>query len=184
MTAVQTFIDNLQAVAWFKPDPAYPPPAYMRVEKMPYDRAVQANCDATWANQYGWHPWRWYREYLAMESARSPRFAELQSDAVNLRTPDAFADRIARVMACAIDNPSIDSTWIRRWWRAYELGYFPITEDGDVLLVADVSGSDRALPLTPGSVHRCGQGAVMEQSARAADIACRRAAGEMGGMTG
>ena len=37
-----------------------------------------------------------------------------------------------------VEDKGVDITWLRRWWEAWRLGYYPIREDGDVLVVAEV----------------------------------------------
>lgn len=41
--------------------------------------------------------------------------------------------------ALLVADLGVDSTWLTRWWRAWELGYSPIEEEGDRLIVARIA---------------------------------------------
>jgi len=53
---------------------------------------------------------------------------------------DAAWDAAEAAYALIVSDLPVDTTWLHRWWRAWEMGYYPIREDGDTLVVADVSG--------------------------------------------
>ncbi|MCJ7663047.1 MAG: hypothetical protein MUO24_02265 [Desulfobacterales bacterium] len=51
---------------------------------------------------------------------------------------DAAGAAAGDVYAILIHDLGVDTTWLTRWWRAWELGYYPIKEDGDKLIVGKI----------------------------------------------
>ena len=105
------FIGSLKSVPWFKPT-GLTPPSYMRVEKTTRAAARGAAWNAAW------------------NAARAA--AEAAAEAAAWAAAGA-------AYALLVSDLNVDTTWLHRWWRAWEMGYYPIREDGDTLVVADVS---------------------------------------------
>jgi len=158
---VREFIDRIPNVPFFRPQQ---PEEWMRIECFSdWLSIVQAACRPPYnavyyAAYYGpreatIHAARdadrtadWDAAWDAAWDATLPAAFDAAWDAV-LRPAFDAARNAARdaawgASACAADYAAglvvadlVDVTWLYRWWRAWELGYFPVWQDGDSLVV-------------------------------------------------
>jgi len=48
---------------------------------------------------------------------------------------DAVGDAGGKAQVLLVGDPDIDNTWLHRWWEAWAMGFYPIREAGDRLVV-------------------------------------------------
>ena len=162
LVAVNRFItETIPAVRWFEPElteigkPRQRP--WMRVER--YD-SINTARDATWAaavdaawdaarNAAGYAAWgaaRGAARDAARDAARNATWDAAWGaarDAAGDAAWDAAGDAVwgaARyAQALLLGDLDIDTTWLHRWWEAWAMGFYPIREEGDRLVVGWVT---------------------------------------------
>ena len=145
-TPVREFVDRIAGTPFLRPQE---PEEWMEVEHFDSWRAAwRAARDA--ANVAAWRAggnvaWRkasnaayrtgrstaYHAAWVAARDAAREPASRAACDVTRYATRDA-ADYAAALVVADL----VDITWPHRWWRAWELGYIPIREDGDKLVVA------------------------------------------------
>jgi len=162
LVAVNRFItETIPAVRWFEPEltktgePVHQP--WMRVERYGSTEAVRdaigaaartavrtaartavrtaagdAVWDAAWAaaEDAAWDAARAAASDAAWATARAAAWAAARAAARD--AAGAAADEVQVLLLSDLD---IDTTWFHRWWEAWAMGFYPIQEDGDRLVV-------------------------------------------------
>ena len=113
---VNKLVADIAKVKWFKPDPKTTAPSYMKIERFDSLAAARA---------------------AARDAARAAA-----GDAARDAARAAAGDAAWAARACIVSDLPVDTTWLWRWWRAWEMGYYPIREDGDILVVGLIQEKD------------------------------------------
>jgi hypothetical protein len=138
---VNEFIASLASVPWLRPDRSATPPAYMRVERMTLAAARDAAVEAAWSA--AWSAARAAAWDAAVEAAWSAARAAWSAARAAVEAAwDAARAAAGEAYALLVSDLPAATTWLHRWWGAWQLGYYPIREDGETLVVADVSGAE------------------------------------------
>ena len=154
---VREFIDRIPSARFFRPQK---PEEWMRIEcfsdwlgvvqaayRAPYNTAHygprnavyraarDAARDADWDAAYeaAWDA-AYRTAWNAASSAARCDTCDIASEVIHNAACGA-ASSAADYAAALVVADLIDSTPLYRWWRAWELGYIPIREDGDSLVV-------------------------------------------------
>jgi hypothetical protein len=129
------FIRHIPKVRWFKPT-RKKPPEWMRVERFASVDAARAAAGETASAAAG-------------ETARAVALAVARAAAWDAERAAAWvtarAVALAIVRAAAgearailVSDLDVDTTWLHRWWQAWDMGYYPIREDGVELVVGKI----------------------------------------------
>ena len=139
------FIDSLSRVKFLSPGNVTPEWMYVDVAPMSLNEASRS-MDYTPTNRNR----EWFNVRAAirgnevLDETITLAFDKTKSimEKVTGGAPCAVwdASEAAAWYACGllVEDEGVDITWLRRWWEAWRLGYYPIREDGDVLVVAEV----------------------------------------------
>jgi len=142
LVAVNRFItETIPAVRWFEPELTKPGKPlqrrWMRVERYASidaarTAAVAIAWDAAWdaARNAAWG--------AARDAARNAAWDAAWGAARDIAwaaARDAVWDAGGKVQALLLSDLDIDTTWLHRWWEAWVMGFYPIREEGDRLVV-------------------------------------------------
>lgn len=150
IVAVNRFItETIPAVKWFVPQP---PEEWMIVEEFDsIDTAWNAAWDSPWNTTF-FSIWDSvpYHDFQKLTLKAPARAAEvIARDAIthvieSIIKENVGHDLFIRVAAAGYIytllgyDYKFDLTWHYRWWRAWELGYYPIRQEGDKLVVGKI----------------------------------------------
>ena len=120
---MNAFIRHIPEVHWFEPQDDSSQD-WMRVE--PYPTLIAAwNAAGNGARNAGW-------------DAAGNAAGNAAWNAAGNAARDAAWNAAGNGLAFLVADLNIDTTWLKRWWKAWELGYYPIREDGDKLVVGKI----------------------------------------------
>jgi len=160
LVAVNRFItETISAVRWFEPElikPGKPRQrCWMRVER--YD-SIEAAGAAVWAaariatrdaaRDAAWDA-AWDAVWEAAGDAAGAAVWAAARTAARDAARDAAWDAADEAQALLLGDLGIDTTRLHRWWEAWAMGFYPVREEGDRLVVGwvkqDVLGSNAAV---------------------------------------
>jgi len=142
LVAVNRFItETIPAVRWLEPELTKPGKPrqrhWMRVER--YD-SIGAAREPAW--DPAWDPawaaaWDTARNaaWAAARNATRDAAGDAIREAAGYAARDAARDAEGKAQALLAGDLDIDTTWLHRWWEAWAMGFYPIREDGDKLVV-------------------------------------------------
>ena len=86
------------------------------------------------ARNAAWDAARDAARNAARDAARNAVW-EAARDAIR----DAARDAAGYAQALLVGDLDVDTTWLHRWWEAWAMGFYPIREDGDRLVVGRIT---------------------------------------------
>jgi hypothetical protein len=144
---LNSFVRSVPKVSWFKPKDDTCPD-WMRPQPYP---TVAAARDAAWdaARDAAWDAARAAARDAAWDAARDAAWDAAGAaawaaawdaawDAARAAARDAAWAAAGMARRILVSDLDVDTEWLWRWWRAWELGYYPIQEDGDTLVVGKI----------------------------------------------
>jgi hypothetical protein len=138
-TEVAAFVARISQVRWFD---AQEPEPWMIVEDYPSVAAARS-AGRSAAGVAGWAAAGSAARDAARAAGRDaawPAAWSAAGAAAWAAGRSAALDAGWAVYANVVADLDVDTTWLTRWWRAWELGYCPIREDGDKLVVGRIGG--------------------------------------------
>jgi len=146
IVSVNEFLDDIPKTKWFQ---AQPPEDWMIVENYPTVETARTIVEEeglqTAHNRY--------RAFNLSTASLGENHFCCRTDAVN-----AVTDTLTKIpwieyndmlhmnwcaggyaIALLVADLKIDTTWLCRWWKAWELGYYPLFEKGDKLVVGKIA---------------------------------------------
>ena len=138
LVAVNRFItETIPVVRWLEPELTKTGKPrqrrWMRVERhdsleaargAAWDAAWDAARDAVWAAARD----------AAWDAARTAA-RDAAGDAAGGVVWNAAEDAAGEAQALLLGDLDVDTTWLHRWWEAWAMGFYPIRDDGDRLVV-------------------------------------------------
>jgi hypothetical protein len=161
IVSINDFIDSLASVKWFRPQPleGTPESEWMVVrDKMTLSAASNAARNAasnaargtaydaapTAARNAAYDAARGTAYDAASNAARNAAYDAAYDAAYNICEKnitdaawDAAWDAAGYALALLVSDLNVDTIWLRRWWCAWEMGYYPLYEENG-MLVAEI----------------------------------------------